>query len=341
MTRQWKVWLCVAIGFGAIIAAAGAMRSEHCRETVRISGKFCLSRDLSLRRGIVIGADDVSVDLGGHCLIGPHTPENLATGFRIEGPRKNVVIRNGCVAGFMYGIRSEPGSSRVLIENVALRRNTFRAALIESDDARVIESVIDSVGGTSVFADASTMGLELRGKRTLVERTQVSEVYPVGSGDSVGISVSGPDGRLVGNTVLNNDRPQWGRSYGIAGLKDTEVRGNACIRQTYSFSGVTANENMSSEEDCASLSTTCPDNIRTALDALAVHDADDGRRLFRVGRAYHKAKDYPKAAIYYLAADRAGIAEGNRIVERHLKFGYITADDRALAERESIALVSR
>jgi hypothetical protein len=286
----------------------------------------------------MIEADDVTVDLGGHCLIGPGTPDGSATGILISGPRKNIVIKNGCVAGYMYGLQSQAGSRDILIERILFRRNTFRAALMESDDLVVKNNTIDGVGGTSVYADAYTMGLDLRGKRTVVSDNEVREVYPVDSGDSVGISIGGPDGQVTGNTLRNNDRPRWGRSYCIAGQKDTVAMRNACHHMTYSFSGLGAEGNTISEEDCASGSTSCPDNIAAALDALSLHDADDGRRLYRVARAYHKARDYPAAAIYYLAAARKGIAEGSRIVERHLKFGYITPDDKLKADRESLVL---
>ena len=57
--------------------------------------------------------------------------------------------------------------------------------------------------------------------------------------------------------------------------------------------------------------------------------------IFIVGRAYHKAKNYPRAAVYYLAAAQRGISEGRRIVQRHLSAGYITKTDFESAQQES------
>jgi hypothetical protein len=345
MVRQSRLWLCLGVVAATVAGIAiWKMQSGLCREltgTIQNSGNYCLSRDLTAQQGILIKADNVTVDLGRRCLIGPGSAQNTAAGFEIEAQRKNITLKNGCVMGFMYGVKSEPGSGHVLIENVAFKQNTFRAAMVEADDVRITNSSVDGVGGTSVFEDASTMGLDLRGKRNTVSETQVNEVYPVGSGDSVGIAIRGEGGSLLNNTVRNSKRSQWGRIYGISGLKDTKAVGNICIHQTYGFSGLAEDGNTVSEEDCASDSKSCPDDIEAALRALDIHDVNDGRRLFRVGRAYHKAKDYPKAAIYYLAAGRKGMAEGNRIVERHLKFGYITADDKAVAERESRRLTTR
>jgi hypothetical protein len=342
LNSRWGRWLGLLGGIAlSVVAAARTAPSATCRapgDTIKLAGSYCLSGDLSSQRGIVIEADDVTVDLAGYCLTGPGTPDNSATGILISGPRKNVAIKNGCITGYMYGLQSQGGSREILVEKISFRRNTFRAALMESDDLVVKSNIVDGVGGTSVYADAYTMGLDLRGKRTVVSDNEIREVYPDGSGDSVGISIGGADAQVTGNTLRNNDRPLWGRSYCIAGQKDTVATRNSCHHMTYGFSGLSADGNSVSEEDCAAGSTSCPDNIAAALDALSVHDADDGRRLFRVGRAYHKARDYPSAAIYYLAAARKGIAEGNRIVERHLKFGYITPDDKLKADRESLVL---
>jgi hypothetical protein len=162
---RW-IGLVAVLAVGAVAGTRTAL-SDPCQapgETIKNAWSYCLSSDLSSERGIVIEVDDVTVDLGGHCLTGPHTPDNNATGILISGPRKNVAIKNGCITGYMFGVQSQGGSRDILIEKISFRRNTFRAALMQT------------VGGTSVYADAYTIGLDLHGKRTVVSDNGVHEV---------------------------------------------------------------------------------------------------------------------------------------------------------------------
>jgi hypothetical protein len=306
---------------------------------VESAGSYCFSGNIEKSSGLVIDADNVTLDLSGFCLNGSAEAGITTTGISIAARRSNITIQNGCISGFMFGLLADSGSSHVRISRVEFRRNTFRAALVYSDDATIEDNRVDEVGGTSVFPDAATIAFELRGDRCSVRRNTVREVYPVDSGDSVGIGLTGSGCVVADNVIENTRRPPWGRTTGILTPADTKVERNRVVHQTYGFADPkqlsAPSGNAAIEDDCAEGSTTCPDDIGAALKALDVHDADDGRRLFRAGRAYHRHKNYATAAIYYLAASKRGVEEGRRVVERHLIVGYINSADATNAERES------
>jgi hypothetical protein len=75
--------------------------------TVRIErpGSYRLRHDVRLKgtgAAIVIAADGVTLDLGGHTLTGPGG--KLGTGIMVEG-RRNVSVKNGTLHGFGFGVQ--------------------------------------------------------------------------------------------------------------------------------------------------------------------------------------------------------------------------------------------
>jgi hypothetical protein len=338
-------------GVGTLLKLAFSQdASIVCKQVTSVivsSGSYCLAADL-YAAGVDIQSDDVVVDLHGFCIVGPGDAANTATAIHIAPGRKRVTVRDGCISGFMYGIRSEPGSSQVTIANLKFKKSTFRAALLEGDDIVFTTNIVDEVGGTTVFEDASPMGIDIRGDNCQISLNQVLEVYPTGSGDSVGIAArdAGKNGHCVisDNVVRNATYPTWGRIYGFSVQSSAStVERNITIRQTYGFSfaressnAANTRDNVSLEEACAANVPGCPDDLNAALSGI---DWSNRYSLFRVARAYHLLRDYPNAAIYYLAAAALGSNEGERIVQRHLKFGYITEQQKASADRQSAELL--
>jgi hypothetical protein len=266
---------------------------------------------------------------------------NRATGITIASGRQHIVVRGGCISNYLTGIYAEKGSRDIRLSGLSIEGSTFRGALLEADDVTFSGNVINRVGGTSVYEDASTMGLDLRGDDCQISENLVSDVLPVGVGDADGIAVGGNRCTLRDNVIVNRTRPEWGRTYGMVVNAPASLVQNVSVGQTYGFALTAGIQppagNIAYGEVCGTGAMDCPDNVSLAMKRM---DPAVPPSLFIVGRAFHRAKDYPSAAIYYLAAAKRGIAEGERIVKRHLQAGYITKEDRREADRKSDALLA-
>ena len=78
--------------------------------TVTSPGAYYVTTNLAGRaanHGIVIQADDVTLDLNGFVLSG--TPEALK-GILVAGTRRNIVIRNGTISDWRAGVDAETAS---------------------------------------------------------------------------------------------------------------------------------------------------------------------------------------------------------------------------------------
>jgi len=96
-----------ALGLLAVApAASGASDARASRRTITISqpGSYRLSHNVNPRHGpaIVVTASGVTLDLGGHALIGSGDKESV--GVLIQGVG-NVAVRNGTISGFGFGVQ--------------------------------------------------------------------------------------------------------------------------------------------------------------------------------------------------------------------------------------------
>jgi hypothetical protein len=344
LTLSLAFMAAIYAGFVPALVPSTYALHDVCRPLVtqiEEPGRYCLQSDRIVPEGVRISADDVEIDLAGFCLRHPDEAANRATGITIASGRQRVVVRAGCISNYLAGIYAEKGSRDIRLSGLLIEGSTFRGALLEADDVTFTGNVIHGVGGTSVYEDASTMGLDLRGDDCRISANLVSDVLPVGVGEGVGIAVGGNKCTLRDNVVVNRTRPEWGRTYGMTVNVPASLVQNVSVGQTYGFALTAGTQapagNIAYGEACGIGATDCPDNVSLAMKRMnpAVPPS-----LFIVGRAFHKAKDYPSAAIYYLAAAKRGIAEGERIVKRHLQAGYITPEDRSEADRKSDALLT-
>lgn len=110
-------------------AGSPAVREATC--AMRVTASFTVANDLSCQGdGLVIAADNITVDLGGHTLngpgMGPQTwplPQLDSVGVRVSG-RSGVTIRNGKTAAFSTGIYFVDTTAST-IDNVSTQHNRF------------------------------------------------------------------------------------------------------------------------------------------------------------------------------------------------------------------------
>jgi parallel beta-helix repeat protein len=158
--------------------------------------------------GLVIGADNVVLDLAGHTISGRPNRTGDGVGIRVAG-RTGVVIRNGTVRDFDAGVAIVNGSSAVTVENVLAKDNrgtTKRGDF--GDGIAIVGSSDNTVVGSDVVGNGPFSGISLVGVATgnLIEDNVVGENSMPSTGDD-GIRIEGPGATnniLRGNTVGGN-----------------------------------------------------------------------------------------------------------------------------------------
>ena len=79
--------------------------------------------------GLVIGADDIIVDLGGHLIDG------TGLGVGVLNPRYDrVAVTNGTIAEFDHGVELDPGALRGTVSELLLTDNAVAGVLLADAD---------------------------------------------------------------------------------------------------------------------------------------------------------------------------------------------------------------
>src|SRR5687768_11015966 len=102
----------------------------HCGQVLTESTLVGNDLDNCPGEGLVVGASDIVVDLGGHTIDGPDyllenatgQEEGFPAGIRVSG-RKNVIVRNGTVQQFGWGVLLTAGTTRAVVDNLTVLRN--------------------------------------------------------------------------------------------------------------------------------------------------------------------------------------------------------------------------
>lgn len=321
-------------------------------------GRYCLDGDQTRPAGLRILSDDVTLDLAGHCLRGAADPGSVEAGIRLPYSRRRVAIRNGCVTGFMYAVLGDdpagggPPSEGIVVSGMRLSNNWFRGVMIAGNRVEVSRTVVTDIGGTTVHEDAYAIGIEVRGDHCEIVNNRVADVYPTGSGEGVGISVTNDDVTeclVAGNVLENSTQPVWGRTFGIWAKGRARVRDNVAINHTFNIAvwdPARVSGNVSVQEACLGYSGSlarsrtdtvflppgpeveCSQSLEVALRRVEKGHRDS---LFGVAAIYHTNADYRNAVVYYHAAAVLGSAEARRQIDRFLELGLVTRDDVEVA----------
>jgi parallel beta-helix repeat protein len=207
----------------ALAVFVGPLASAHAAKPVNVSCGETITADTKLANdlidcpgdGIVIGADDITLDLNGHTVDGDgfgNEAEDCPggecdAGIDITDRRRGVTIQNGSVAEFPSGISIERGSDQRL-RQLSVARNgdgidVFLAKDTVVTDSSVHENVFGiwvgrsdriRIAGNSVsdFAELGGCGIELaRSKHVLVTGNSVSASDPGApiAGETCGVFV--------------------------------------------------------------------------------------------------------------------------------------------------------
>lgn len=189
--------------------------------TISTQGVYCLKSNLVTSMGtdhnaITIRADNVTLDLNGWRVDGQAAGSGtLAVGIFSEAA--NVIIKNGIVRGFSYGIYLYGRGA--LVRDMLVDQNTFVGVYVAGGMGVVIEHnrVIDT-GGSTATPNSSAYGIfaESLSNYATISNNIVSGLTAMGNGDEYGIKALGLGSTVRDNVVSDTARPTGrGISYGI------------------------------------------------------------------------------------------------------------------------------
>ena len=124
----------------------------HCGQVLKQS--TLVGNDLTEcpGEGLVIGAPNIVVDLNGHTIDGPDylfgnitgQEEGFPAGIRVSG-HDNVIVRNGTVQQFGWGVLLTAGTTRTVVDNLTVLRNAVSGVeLFDADNGRIGNTIQNS-----------------------------------------------------------------------------------------------------------------------------------------------------------------------------------------------------
>ncbi|MGI9020826.1 MAG: right-handed parallel beta-helix repeat-containing protein [Solirubrobacterales bacterium] len=192
---------CALAAFCAAAAWAPAQaQAVSCGDTITTDTTLTEDLDCPSGSGLVIGAPDVTLDLGGHFLRGNdinENPDKSDTGIRVSGNYDGVTIKNGTVRDFDRGIYGSDAAGPegtlfyLRVANIAATSNVFGIVLSKAANGTVEDTQANANTQTGV-ALVGTDGVTLQ------------NIEASANNDS-GVSGNSPDNlNLVDSTISNN-----------------------------------------------------------------------------------------------------------------------------------------
>jgi parallel beta-helix repeat protein len=175
----------VALTLGlALLPGEASARHIGCGDRVTKSVRL----DSDLRNcpgaGLVIAADGVTVDLGGHTIDGTGRGTGIVNGYAADG-RRDLIVKNGAVRGFKVGVRS--GGRGTQLRRLTIAKNATGGVILRGSTC-VVErnTIVDNGYGHGIYL--------LAAGNCLIDANRVSRHL------GAGIETS----RSSGNTIEDN-----------------------------------------------------------------------------------------------------------------------------------------
>ena len=166
--------------------------------------------------GLVIGADNVTLDLNGHAILGNGAHNGDDVGVKDEG-HDGADIENGEIRGFRSDVKLDANQSRTRGITARLGTSDGGAAFSVSGSYNSIENNVargqtweshgfDIAGSHNTLSDNASRGLggvTVRGWRNAVTHNVLVDA------EFGGLSVWGPRNLIAGNSVRGSESPLW------------------------------------------------------------------------------------------------------------------------------------
>jgi hypothetical protein len=208
--------LAAIVAFAFMISSRTAAETTLCTAittlpfTISAPGTYCLLTDLTTSitgaAAINIDANSVTLDLNGHRLAGNAGAATQAYGIHAQN-RRFLVIRNGTVRGFQYGvILQDPGSAgSSIVEDIVAEKNFFIGIKVDGTGNVVRRNLVVSTGGTTAFGpNSGAFGIVSDGGMgNVLHDNQVAGVAGTGTGSGFGI-LSGASNTVIERNQIAN-----------------------------------------------------------------------------------------------------------------------------------------
>ncbi len=184
--RRITAALFTMLLIGGLCGAAGAQTGVSSCQTLSAPGNYFLMNNLSASGDcLVIGADNVAIDLKGKSIKGNGSGSGITDG---GIARDHAIIENGKISGFSNGVNLA-ASGQAIISNLASSNNDLDGIDLGQCCNTLSSVTTDNNGDVGIFIDSDDSNL-----------TNI-QANKNGSG---GISISNCCNTLVGSTVSNN-----------------------------------------------------------------------------------------------------------------------------------------
>jgi hypothetical protein len=173
-------------------------------------GNYCLDRDWTTPgNGITIDADDVTVDMKGYQLSGPHTGgvvttlQTMGVWLNSVTNRRNATIRNGRLQGFTRGVEFDGGAAGHLIENLQIVGSAYLGIANLGTNTVIRNNIITGMDGSLwPSAGGAVRGIySCCGGGNQITNNVVSGIAPANNAESVGIFSWDSNTLIEGNFV--------------------------------------------------------------------------------------------------------------------------------------------
>ncbi len=174
-----------------------------------------LAGDLACGRGpgLVVAADNVTIDLGGHTVSGGAETGARGPGILLRDV-SGVTVRNGTVERFDAGVVIEGGSDNV-VENLTVQDNVGDPGGELGDGILISDSRANRIRVNTVLRNGPFSGISVGHRsedneildNTVAANAMTDLDHPGGGGQTMGIRIEGPAAnrnRIAGNTVTGS-----------------------------------------------------------------------------------------------------------------------------------------
>ena len=244
-------FLLVTVALPAAAQNPPAVRMIHGPTVITQSGSYVVTRDIITHDGqpaIAIQTNEVSLDLGGHRLVGP--PGRIGAGVAVNGAT-DVHIHNGFIARYQVGVLLD-NAKNVVVENLQIDGVDSGGAppdveigilLLDTRGARIVDNVItDTFLGIFVRGDGSGGNYIADNLLTAGDQGELGICYNPAPGATSG----GPHGDLVTGNVVSRFRRSLSLSPDSSG---NVVRGNTLAYIDIPIQEATAGSNLVIDND--------------------------------------------------------------------------------------------
>ena len=214
-----------------VFTAVAQAETVKCRPisrlpyTITLSGVYCLSKNLPFLvsgipafsgTAITITTDDVILDLNGHVLSNDGANNTTQTHAIDVSGHSNIVVKNGMVRGFQYGISLQGGGENNVVENIEADANLLIAITNDSAYGIVRNNRVTNTGNSS-FLSEFAYGICATGDHVRILNNSVSGVNATGAGEAYGIgcTTGTPTHAIIRDNMISDISSLTGAKVGI------------------------------------------------------------------------------------------------------------------------------